>query len=215
MDVRIVTPDQIEDLAVTVLRDRHDEHLAKLERLRGLRPRTLLRLKNVALFSDPVGQRSPSEKVLPAVLLGTVGVGKLEQDEDDALNATLTMGLEVSVIGRNRRDTLRRRDWTAFTVIECLLQRLPRNELVHAVELTDYEPLVDADRTRYLAQARIVLEIEVVQMLSRRGLPATDTQWPDGEPGGAPPDGEPYTPPLDPPTARTFTPTIDREPLVE
>lgn len=212
-DTRLVTPDQIEDLAVHVLETRHAEHLAKFERIRGLRRETLLRLKSVTHWADDAAEKKPSNVTLPAVLLGVVDVPTWERDENDALNATVQLGVQVSVFGQNRRDTLRRRDWTTWTVIECLLQRLPRRDLIHSVSVVASEPIESGDFKNTLGDYRLVFDIEVVGMLAVvGGLPVDDTEWPAGGPNGPP--ARPYDPPAAAPVARRLTYSIDKEPLV-
>jgi hypothetical protein len=214
-DSPLVTPDQIEDLAVDVLTRRHPEHLAKLERLRGLRPQTLARLRTIVHFAHPDAQANPSDKNMPAVLIGHIGMSSAERDETERLNTTIQLGVQVSVLGKNRLDTIRKRDWTAWTVAECLLQRMPRNGPVHSIALVgDAEPLATGDRERTLGDYAFVFDVEVVGMLTLvGGLPTDDTAWPPGGPGGAP--GRPYDPPVALPRASRVTVTLDKDSIVE
>lgn len=212
-DSRLVTPDEIEDLAITVLKDHHAEHLAKLERARGKPPETYERLVTVSHMAAE-GLRISSD-TLPAALVGVLGdSGESVRNERDALDVPLQLGIQVSVLGQSRRDTLRRRDATAWTVIECLLQRLPRADTVATIRLTDWESLAEADTQRILGDYRIVFEVTVADMVAIvGGLPPTNTPWPPGTPGGPP--AAPYDPPEPLPQASSVTYSLSKEPIVE
>lgn len=210
-DPRLVTPDQVEDLLVSTLRARHLEHLAAQERRHGRRVQQIEPLARIGYLSD-TDQRS-SKVPVAAALIGCVGLlGEPRRNEFDTLEVDLQVAVEVSVFGAFKRDTMRRRDWMAMTVIECLLQRTPRDDLISALWWTDSEP-VDARRgtNDLLATERILLAATVPQMVSiAGGLPATDDLWAPGGPGGPPPDGEPYTPPEGLPEASDVKALLER-----
>lgn len=212
-DSRLVTPDLIEDLAVEVLKARHVEHLAKAERARGLAPRTLEPLKTVSHMAAQDVRLSGDK--LPAVLVGFIGLaGTPVRNELDTLDAELLLGVQVSVIGPKRRDTLRRRDITAWTVAECLLERMPRDELVARVSWTDAEPVEEEDTQRILGEMRMVFSVGIESMVAiAGGLPPHNTDWPAGGPNG-PPEG-PYDEPDGPPQATVFNTTILKESVVD
>lgn len=210
---QLVIPHDVEGLVVDLLKRRHVEHLAKLERARGLAPRTLDTLVTCVRMSDAQGVRLSGDTV-PACLVGCVGGTDFTRNEKDAVDATLQLGVQVTVMGKRRRDTLLRRDCTAFTVVECLYQRLPRTGLVSAVRLTDFEPLSEADDQRTLGDMRMIFELDVPDMITvAGGLPADDSPRAPGDPGG-PPDG-PYELPVPAPAPREVTFTIDRIPITE
>jgi len=212
-DTRLVLPYDVEGMIVDVLIRRHPEHLAKAERLRGLAPRTFEQFKTIVRMSDAAAERLPGDTV-PACLLGVVGAPTFRRNEMEAVDAVLQLGVQVTVMGQRRRDTLYRRDVMAWTTVECMYQRLPRgsNGMISDVRLTDYEPVSESEKQRTLGDARMMFEIGVRDMLSITGyLPTDDTVWPP-EAGGAPDD--PYTPPEPLPTA-TPTFTIDRTPIAE
>lgn len=210
---RLVVPYDVEGEIVDVIQRRHPEHLAKAERLRGVPERTFQTLATVVRMSDAQAIRLGGD-TLPAVLLGVIGIPDFVRNEDDGFDAVFTLGMQVTVLGQRRRDVIMRRDVTAFTVIECLHQRLPRGRegFVNSLQLTDYEPLADGTEQRTVGDVRMVWEIGVANVLSITGyLPADDSEWPP-ESGGAP--DEPYTPPEPLPQAQpTFT--LDREAIVE
>lgn len=208
-DLPLVTPAEIEDLAVEVLRERHPEHLAAHERRRGLEPETLERLRTVSHLAAQ--DEVLSGDALPAALLGVVGTsGEPSRNEDDAIDVPLALGMEVAVMGQARRDTLRRRDWIAWTAIECLLQRLPRSEIVGSIRLRDVEPIVDAQAQRIRGAVRVMFEVWVPDALSLLGLPGhADERWPDGAAGGAP--ATPYAEPVPLPVVAEAEADVDRE----
>jgi len=162
-------------------------------------------------MSDTAAVRLSGD-TLPAVLLGVIGAPEFVRNESDGVDAVFQVGMQVTVMGQKRRDTLFRRDVTAWTLAECLYARTPRRGIINSMRLTDYEPLSESDTQRTLGDARMVWEVGVKDVLSiTGGLPADDVDWPPE--GGGPPD-DPYDP-IDPrPDARP-TVDIDRVPIVE
>lgn len=210
-DSTLTTPDQVEDVVIDVLRRRHAEHLAKLERQHGLAPETLERYATVSHLASDEAQARLSTDVLPAVLIGVVGSGGVpDLNEYDKLNVPMTLAAQVTVMGNKRRDTLRRRDWMAWTTIECVVQRVPRHGPIDSVTLTDWEPVTQSDAQRILAEARIVFTVTVADAVTvRGGLPPDDTPWPPGGPNGAP--ATPYDPVPAAPVATDITFTTNKE----
>lgn len=210
---RLVLPHDVEGVLVKVIGDRHAEHLAKLERLRELAPRTFEPFATVVRMSDATAERLSGDTV-PACLLGVIGAPTLTRNEEDALDVVFQLGMQVTVMGQKRRDTLFRRDVMAWTTIECLLQRAPRSSdgLIHSIRLVDYEPLADGDKQRTLGDARMVFEVGVTGVVSLTGfLPSDGTEWPP-EAGGAPDDS--YDPVAPRPVA-DLTFQVDRTPIAE
>lgn len=210
MDSRLVIPYDVEGVLVDLVKRRHPEHLAKAERQRGRRPETFERFATVVRMSDASAIRLSGDTV-PACLLGVIGAPRFVRNEDDGVDATLQLGVQVTVMGTKRRDVLMRRDITAWTLIECLLERAPRDPsgLVSDVALVDYEPVSSASTQRTVGDARIVFEVGVAMMLAiRGGLPADDTMVAPGDPGGPP--ATPYAPPEPPHVADIQPPVITR-----
>lgn len=213
-DSRLVIPHDVEAALLTVLKARHPEHLAKEERRRGIPPQTFEQFATVARMSDAAGDRLSGDTV-PAVLLGVIGAPTFKRNEDEGIDAVYMLGLQVTVMGNKRSDTLFRRDVTAWTTVECLVQRTPRGSdgLINSVRLTDYEPLSEADTQRTLGDARMIFEVGVTNVLSVTGfLPADGSEWPP-EAGGAP--EQPYDPVPPPPTVTDLTFDLDKTPIVE
>lgn len=212
-DTRLVLPHDIEGELIRVLDDRHAEHLAKAERARGVDPQTFEGYATVVRMSDAGAMRLSGDTV-PACLLGIIGAPTFERNENDQVDAVYQLGMQVTVMGTKRSDTLLRRDVMAWTTIECLLQRTPRGSdaLIDSIRLVDYEPLAEVETQRTLGDARMIFEVGVTNVLSIvGGLPPDDSDWPS-DAGGAP--AAPYDPPTDYPQA-TPTVTIDRRPIVE
>lgn len=190
-DSPLVIPHDIEGVIVDVIKARHPEHLAKAERARGVNPMTYEQFATVTRMSDAQALRLTGDTV-PALLLGVIGAPQWVRNEDDGIDAVYQLGMQVTVMGQKRADVLLRRDVMAFTVIECVYQRVPRRGLINSIRLEDYEPLSEADSQRTLGDARMVWEVGVANVLSiGRGLPADDSTWPT-EAGGAP--AAPYDP---------------------
>lgn len=203
----LTLPHDVEGVIVDVLRRRHKEHLAKMERVRGVNQRTYEPFATITRMSDSQALRLSGDTV-PALLLGIIGAPTFTRNEDDGIDAVFQLGMQVTVMGNKRGDTLLRRDVMAWTVVECMYQRLPRRGVINSVRLMDYEPLSEADTQRTVGDARMIWEIGAPNVLTiRAGLPADDSEWPP-EAGGAPAD--PYTP-LEPyPEANTSL-TFDRK----
>lgn len=188
---RLVLPYDVEGALVKTIGDHHAEHLAKMERVRGLAPRTFEQFATVVRMSDATAERLSGDTV-PACLLGVIGAPTFARNEDDGFDAVFQLGMQITVMGQKRRDTLFRRDVMAWTTIECLIQRAPRTSdgLIHSLALTDYEPLADGDKQRTLGDARVLFEVGVRNVVSLTGfLPVAGSDWP-AEAGGEPP--EPY-----------------------
>jgi hypothetical protein len=212
-ETALVLPYDIEGVLVDVLQRRHPEHLAKLERLRGVEPRTFTKFRTIVRMSDAAATRLSGDTV-PALLLGVIGAPDFKRNEADCVDAVYQLGMQVTVQGQKRRDTIYRRDAMAWTVVECMYQRVPRgsNGLINSVRLTDYEPLSESDTERTVGDARLIWEIGVTNVLSITGfLPGDDRVWPP-EAGGAPLD--PYDPiPAGVQAVTSFQ--VDRVPLAE
>jgi len=210
-DPRLVLPYDVEGVFVDVVGRRHPEHLAAAERRRGEAPRTYQPFVTVVRMSDAAAVRLAGD-TLPALLLGIIGAPDFRRNEVDGIDAVFQLGMQVTVMGQRRRDTLLRRDVMAWTLVECIYARVPRRGIVNSVALTDYEPLSESDNQRTLGDARLVWEVGVANVLSiTGGLPADDQTWPP-EAGGPP--VEPYDP-IDPrPEARPIV-EVERVPIVE
>lgn len=212
-DPRLIVPHDVEGAIVDVISRRHPEHLAAEERRRGVAAETFQRLVTIARMSDGAAVRLSGD-TMPCCLLGVIGAPTFERNEDNGIDAVLQLGMQVSVLGQKRRDTLYRRDVTAWTVIECMYQRVPRDGLglVDSLRLVDYEPLAEADTQRTVGDARIVWEIGVANVLTiTGGLPTDDSEWPTE--GGGPPE-DPYDP-IEPRPTAVPTFTLDRLPIAE
>lgn len=213
-DPRLVLPYDVEEEILRVLGARHVEHLAAEERRRGVASRTFQPFATAVRWSDAAGIRLSGDTV-PALLLGIIGAPDLVRNEDNGVDGVYQLGMQVTAMGQRRRDTIFRRDVYAWTVVECLLARVPRGRgnLINSIRLTDYEPTSDPDTQRTLADARLVFEVGVANVLSiTGGLPPDDIEWPPE--GGGPPD-DPYDPVEPRPTVTSATFEIDRRPIVE
>jgi hypothetical protein len=212
-DTPLILPFDVEGAIVSVIDRHHAEHLAKLERLRGLQPRTFEPFATVVRMADATGVRLSGDTV-PALLLGIIGAPILTRNEDDKIDAVFQLGMQITAMGEKRRDTILRRDVYAWTVVELVYQRLPRGRdaICNSVRLVDYEPVSESETQRTLADARLVWEIGVKDILAITGfLPPDDLPVPPNE--GGPPD-DPYTPPVPVPVT-AVTVEIDRDPIVE
>lgn len=213
-DTPLVLPHDVEGVIVQTVVDHHKEHLAKVERSRGMQPRSIRPFQTVARMSDSQGLRLSGD-TLPSVLFGIIGAPQWRRNEDEGIDALFQMGCEITVRGQKRSDTLMRRDVMAFSLIECIYQRVPRGRgnPIDDVLLTDYEPIADAVEQRTIGQARMIWEVGVANVMSVTGfLPPADIEWPPAA-GGTPTD--PYTPPEPRPTVESVTFTLDRKAITE
>jgi hypothetical protein len=233
-DTALTLPYDVEGVIVDLVARRHVEHMAKLERQRGVAVRTFQTYSTIVRMSDAQGIRLSGDTT-PSLLVGIVGVPGITRNEDDCLDLTFQLGMQITVLGQRRRDVLLKRDAFAWTTIECIYQRLPRHAVhpitapyspqedgrlrtnqppavIRDVELMDYEPLSDGDTQRTVGDVRMVWEVGVANAISiRGGFPVDDSAWPP-EAGGAP--VAPYDPQQPWPGAQPEV-EVDREPISE
>jgi len=232
-DTALTIPYDVEGVIVDLIRRRHVEHMAKLERQRGVAPRTFQTYNTVVRMSDAQGIRLSGDTT-PSLLVGVVGVPGIIRNEDECLDLTFQLGMQVTVLGQRRRDVLLKRDAFAWSTIECIYQRLPRHAagalalpspqndsrlqanqppaVIRDVELMDYEPLSDGDTQRTVGDVRMIWQVGVANALSiRGGWPVDDSDWPY-DAGGAPAD--PYDPQQPWPGARPEV-VVDRKLVIE
>lgn len=211
------TPDLIWGQAIDVVTRRHVEHLAKLERERNLAPRTIEPLKTVDVLAFE-GARLKTDK-LPCALIGVFGLTDLPRRKaNDKLDMPWIMAVEVTVAGKDRADTVKRRDWYAMTVVECLEARLPRAENpVGRLVLRDIDLTAGDDpfeRVQTLAQAQILFDVDVADSVDLAALPRDDSPLAPGGAGGRAPD--PYADPEPsfpaPPNTVTTTTVVTDDP---
>jgi hypothetical protein len=199
-DTPLVIPYDIEGLILDTLREHHAEHLAARERAYGEAPGTFQAFTTMVRMSDAQALRLAGD-TLPALLLGVIGVTDFTRNENDAIDATFQLGVQVTVLGQRRRDVILRRDLMAFTVAECILQRVPRRDAINSIEWTDYEPLSDGDNQRTVGDARMIFEVGVANAIAIRGMPSGDSEWP--------------LQPTDPAPEAVLSFTLDKEAITE
>lgn len=209
----LTLPYDVEGVFLDLLRRRHVEHVAKLERQRGAAAKTFQTFQTIQRMSDAQGLRLSGDTT-PCLLLGIIGAPDIRRNEDDCLDVVYQLGMQITVLGQRRRDVILKRDVLGWSVIECVYQRLPRHAVggvipyspqedgrlqghqppavVRSVALSDYEPLADGDTQRTVGDVRLVWDVGIANALSiRGGWPVDSSDWPEGA-GGAPAD--PYTP---------------------
>lgn len=206
--MKLVTPDLVSDACITVLEDYQHFHLAPFEAERGLAARTIEPLKTIDVLAGE-GFRLRQDRP-PAALLGVFGTSSAPENTKNGLTFVWTLAVEVTVVGTDRRDVLKRRDWYTMLVAECLLQRLPRIAApVDVLELADVQLVNGADEGRQsvVAEGRLLFDVTVRQSLEPRA--PYDVTLPPGSPGGPPED--PYDPPVALPAVASATTTISKE----
>lgn len=175
---------------------RLEEHFAKLERKRGLPPMTLGRVwrNGTAPPAGVTGDRLFTVDYLagdgfrertdkpPIALIGLAGdlaepakrnaIPRLPDRapgmDGMALGMTWTVGVEVSVVGEGRADTIRRTAWFGYTVVECLLQHTEtRGDPLTGFALLDgdLQSGAAAETASTLGQARFTFEAQVLNAL--------------------------------------------------
>lgn len=155
--------------AIEVLRTRHVEWLAAVERAEGIPARTLPHMTVDHLTGE--GARTRVDKPRDGAL-ALVGLFTSAQPPEATKRATLTftwtLAMEVITRGVGREDTIRRRDWYGLTAAECLASLMPRT-IVSRFDLIDADMAADApdDVTAdTLAVARFMWDVEVPDSLS-------------------------------------------------
>lgn len=176
----LITPAEIEDVVIDVLRRRHGEHLAAQERRHGLQADTLERLNVSHLMAQ---DERTAEVPLPSALVGWAGTAsEPTRNEDQALDVTHLFALEVTVGGNRRRDTLRKRDWLGWVAIETILQRTPRSGFIDTVRLRDVEPVEYERGGGLIGVTRALFEVWIPSAVSLNGLAADDDgRWPPAD----------------------------------
>ena len=155
-----------------------------------------------------------SGQVVPCVLVGVTGLARppLADHELTALVYSLAVG--VWVHGTNPRDTRVRRDIYAVTVAETILQRTPHQHGIAGLELRDLDLLpADPVSRRYVASARLLVDVTVDPGVLTAGLPRDGTGWDylEGLAGGPP--ASPYDPVPPPPQVAGVDLDIVKEPV--
>lgn len=212
-DQYLFTPDQLEDLAIDTIGRPGDPFagilysLGKLERLHGLRARTIEPPKTVSHMSSPDASAAAAGDRMPAISFQCSGLrAGAERSEDDTLHLPAQLAMRVSVMGSRRRETLRRRDWLTMAAVETLMQRMPRHALVAQLDLLDCEPIEHADDKRIHGEYSIAFNVWIPDAITLR------PQFPrDGISGPA----GPYDPPDEPPVVEEIEPGIVKVPLTE
>jgi hypothetical protein len=196
----LITPDLIVDLAIETLDTRHREILAGLERDRGLPARTVEPFVTIDYLAGP-GFRTRVDTP-PAALFGVTGNVEEPERARDGITFHWALACEVTVMGQDRRDTMRRVYWMGLLVAQCLQLNLRRAaDPIDAVEVLDVDYSGGtADSQELVAQATIQFAVTVRQTLV--------TTRP---PGGVPTD--PYAPPAEWPRVQTVITNVEKEPL--
>lgn len=193
--MRLLTPDVVEDTLIDILRRRHIEHLAALERDRGLNPRTIEPLKTIdRLAGSGVRLREDKPPVLLLGLFGTSSVTRSRSRNTPASQPVLDMDWELHmqlvVVGVDRRDTIKRRGWYAMTIIECLLQRVPLDQdVIDQIVFTgqDFSNGIETGTSaRTVGEAQLTFTVTTKAAVGFRYLPPDDTTLTPGTPGAAP-----------------------------
>lgn len=184
----MILPVDITNVFVAVLRRRHQEHLAALERERGLKVGTFKR-PTFEVMARP-GGRTRDQKG-PIVLVGVIVPLNQQTEADGSVTVTWQVLIEVHAEGRarDRADLVLRRDAIAWTVAECVLQRIPRSG--QPIDAIDFVDAAHGDAPSDVAgevTASAVLDFDVTirDAFSVNGLPVDDTPLPPGSPGGPP-----------------------------
>jgi hypothetical protein len=188
--------------ALEVLETRHVESLAQLELREGLPPGTLERLNVGHLAGEGFRRR---HDVPPIALVGAFGSSERpERNKRGGIDVMWTLAVEVTVVGMDRADTLKRRDWYGLTAAEALVHHLPRAGAdADALDLLDVDLTAgaDPDTSETVAQTRLLFDVKVADVLSL-------------QPYFAEPPADPYTPapPTRWPVAKVSTTIVKEQP---
>jgi hypothetical protein len=175
-----VFPVTIVDQVHEVLRTRHVEHLAALERDVLLPPRSLPLLLVDYLTGEGIrtARDKPGEGAL--ALVGIFGTTTEPNDNrEDAMDFVWTMAMEVITRGVDRGDTIRKRDWYALTALECVMQHRPYGP-ASTMRLVDADldaGALEEGSAETLAVARFMWDVEVpntIRLVPRYTDPPTD-----------------------------------------
>ncbi len=199
----MIAPERVTHACIAALGTWQAAGLAAIEREHNLPPRTVPPLRVDHLSGE--GFRGKQDHP-PVALVGTFGTAERPQPGPQrTLNITWIVAVEISVLGRDRDDTIRRRDWYTMNVAETLLQYLPRiGEPIDAVELADIDLVNGADEQETIAQSRIMLDVTVRDSISMNPgfRPSALAPTPDAL----------YVPPTPDPDVRQATVRVETDP---
>lgn len=208
----LFTPDLLTEQVIDLVRRLHPEHLAALERDRGLDAETVERFRTVDVLAGEGMNLHDDQR--PCALIGTFGTVDRPNVRARKLDIVWLLAAEITVTGVDRADSVKRRDWYTLTLVECVLCRLPRKDApAHSIELADIDLIQGAvaKTQRSYAQARVTFDVVVKDALDLSAFTPDDTPLDPGSPGGPPED--PYTPPVPWPHVTSVTANADREPI--
>lgn len=156
-----------------VLRTRHVEYLAEVERDHGIPPATLPQILVGHLTGEGARNRTdkPGDGALALVGMFSSSTPPVANREDK-LDFTWTLAVEVITRGTDREDTIRRRDWYGLTAAECLTANFPRGP-ASTLELIDADmgaDAVDDGSAETLAVARFMWDVAIPSMMRLRPL---------------------------------------------
>ncbi len=163
----MIAPFEVTEACIATLQAHQGERFADFERAHGLLPGTLTPLGTDHLAGE--GFRLRKDKP-PIALVGTFGTAETPaRNKNAALDFNWTLAVEVTVVGVDRGDTIRKRDWYGMLTAEILLVHLPRAaNPIDALELMDLDltPAVDPDSQQTVGQARLIFDVTVRNGLS-------------------------------------------------
>lgn len=209
----MILPIDVTNEFLRVLQSRHQEHTDQLARQRGKKAGTYERI-DFDVLAEP-GKRLRTQKP-PIALVGVVVPLDQTVEEDDSVTVIWQVLIEVHVAAQanNRPDLILRRDVYAWTIAECILQRVPRgrDSFIQKIEFADIATGDNADGAAdAIAVAVLDFDVTIRDAFSVSGLPPDDSPLPPGSPGGPPIDS---TAPAKPwPHVASITDTTTREAL--
>lgn len=190
-DPRLVTPWDVDQALLGVLRARHVEHLAAYERRRGLPTGRVERVQTFAVLAEAGDLWS--ETRAPFIVLGTTSVEGFTRDDGDARDVALTVDMAVGVAGVNPRDARHKLDVLTWTAIECVTCRTPRDgDPISGVDVTEcvYREVQAGQAGGITLEAVVRFEVAVAAAFTTSWV--ADDGLEAGGPGGPPVD--PYDP---------------------
>lgn len=157
----LVTPDEIVEVCFDVIRVRHVEAIAQLERIKGLTARTLPMMDVNWLAGEALTIKTDSP---PIALLGVFGVfSEPQRRKYGDVMFDWNLAMEVHVAGMSRDDVIRRAYWYGMTAAQTLLTYVPRlGNPVTSLPLRDVEPIIaDEDSQQAIGIARYLFGVTV------------------------------------------------------
>lgn len=166
----IKPPDELSMKIAETIQARHDEYLAEVERVVGLPPRKIPRIKSYSFTDDGNLDKMPEDEI-PCVVILTPGVASQPvMDGDGYFRVNYVASVAVIAAGQNQEEASKLAKWYGVMIATLLLQNSGVGGYVdgmtwRGVRFDD----LPTEAARSMAIAFNVFEMEVPDVLTMNG----------------------------------------------